>query len=183
MNYTEFYLSDDPRWPAGYPAWEIVRELEVNPESPSGLSWRRPGKGRRKNLFAGCLNQRAGYWAAGVGSRKRFFPCHRLVLLLSGIFPEPGQYVVDHIDKNRSNNVPENLRWSTYAENNKNRKDYSKIKLATWKYASWIDSRCKFLANYRNPYTHVMVNLGYYDDPYEAHLVAVAHKLENCWNP
>lgn len=37
----------------------------------------------------------------------------------------PKGYQIDHIDRNRKNNYPENLRLVTPSENNKNRKDMS----------------------------------------------------------
>jgi hypothetical protein len=60
-----------------------------------------------------------------LGDRKKFwFRIHRLVAVA---FCEKldnwKELEIDHIDRNKRNNVPENLRWVTSQVNNNNRKD------------------------------------------------------------
>lgn len=50
------------------------------------------------------------------GGRRRFRPVHHLVLL-AFVGARPDGYEADHIDANRQNNRPSNLRWLTRSEN------------------------------------------------------------------
>ena len=52
------------------------------------------------------------------GSRKYYV--HRLVGA-QFVQKDPEKIIIDHVDRNKQNNSAENLRWSTYSENNKNR--------------------------------------------------------------
>lgn len=64
-----------------------------------------------KKWTFGRQNPSAGYkHLAGV-------PVHRIVCSAFHGPPPTGQHVVDHIDTNRANNRPENLRWVTRLEN------------------------------------------------------------------
>jgi len=50
---------------------------------------------------------------------KKTIKIHRLLALQ--FIPNPNNYpIIDHIDRNRSNNSLDNLRWTTYSENNRN---------------------------------------------------------------
>ncbi len=73
-----------------------------------------PGKAKRKldGVWTfGTLNAETGYLQIG---RERV---HRIVATaFHGEAPSP-EHVVDHIDTNRQNNRPENLRWLTKLEN------------------------------------------------------------------
>ena len=71
---------------------------------------------------------RDGYHQIGLrklGDRKKFwFSVHRLVALAFCEKPENWMDLeIDHIDRNKQNNVPSNLRWVTSQANNNNRKD------------------------------------------------------------
>lgn len=64
-----------------------------------------------KTWSFGRQNQTTGYqYLAGV-------PVHRIVCSAFHGEPPTDQHVVDHIDTNRANNRPENLRWLTRLEN------------------------------------------------------------------
>lgn len=83
--------------------------LQVDADSPSGLSWKKTRKGVRRAGQRAGYQRDDGYWF--VGLNKRTFQAGRLVLLLSGDRPDDRTCEVDHIDGNPSNNHPSNLRW------------------------------------------------------------------------
>ena len=67
---------------------------------------------RNANKPAGCLEHR-GYWL--IGLNRKVFLAHRLVVAIrDGVFPDKE---IDHIDRNKSNNKPSNLRLVTRSEN------------------------------------------------------------------
>ena len=50
-------------------------------------------------------------------------PIHRLLGIC--FIPNPKNFpIIDHIDRNRSNNSLDNLRWCTYSTNNKNKETH-----------------------------------------------------------
>lgn len=71
------------------------------------------------------------HWTFGHGVRdgylqviisKKHLKVHRLICeAFHGLCPED-KCQVDHIDRNPANNTPENLRWCSRSENNRNRK-------------------------------------------------------------
>ncbi len=75
---------------------------------------------RRPN---GRLRQLDGYWTFGTKNDKTGYaifagdPVHRIVATAFHGEPPTKQHIVDHIDTNRMNNRPENLRWITKLEN------------------------------------------------------------------
>ncbi len=82
----------------------------------NGAVLRHPREGKRprptdgKWTF-GKLNSQNGYLCI---SQKRI---HRIIATAFHSTPPALAYVVDHIDTNRQNNRPENLRWITRLEN------------------------------------------------------------------
>jgi hypothetical protein len=67
-----------------------------------------------------CLNN-DGYYRVGLfnNKKKKFYSIHRLLAL--HFIPNPdNKDFVDHIDRNKTNNSLENLRWATRSENNQN---------------------------------------------------------------
>lgn len=62
-------------------------------------------------------------WTFGKIDKKRGYlmfssePVHRIVAYAFLGLPQDKSYVIDHIDTNRRNNRPENLRWVTHLEN------------------------------------------------------------------
>ncbi|AEJ81478.1 HNH endonuclease [Erwinia phage vB_EamP-L1] len=89
-----------------------LRKYKYNPASPSGLIFARSGKP------CGTL-RKDGYWS--TQSRKKNLQVHRLVWIANfGAIP-PGMEI-DHIDRNPSNNLIENLRLVSRSQNGFNRR-------------------------------------------------------------
>jgi hypothetical protein len=59
-------------------------------------------------------------------SGHKLYPVHHLVAE-TYIGPRPEGLVIDHIDKNKTNNKVENLRYATYSVNNSNRSKNAKV--------------------------------------------------------
>lgn len=80
------------------------------------LRWRiNPTNSKIKGMVAGCLCRNRGYWQVGINNKKYFL--HRIAYKYHfGDFDE--NLVIDHIDNNRSNNLPSNLRVVTVQQNN-----------------------------------------------------------------
>jgi hypothetical protein len=140
--------------------------------SPSCIAWKKPSRG---NLVAGqhCAYFNNGYYQAILKGKR--YKCHRIVLILHGMEPKPGQ-IADHINRDRKDNRIENLRWATYSQNNRN----SAIRaLSGWKYA--CTRRSAFQSMYWHSKLKKHVCCGSYATAWQAHCAAITHKLENCW--
>lgn len=98
---------------------DILEWLELDASSPSGLVWAKgkPHSSYKKGTPALKSLTEAGYFA-GMLNHKNIL-AHRAVYALAyGSLPD----VVDHIDGNRSNNKPANLRGATGSINQHNRR-------------------------------------------------------------
>ena len=87
------------------------------------LYWKRaPGKKIRSGQKAGTLKPDTGYIV--VCFKRRLIRAHRIIwTMFKGSIPD--DLVIDHIDRNRSNNLIENLRLVTISQNARNAKVYS----------------------------------------------------------
>lgn len=102
-----------------------AKESEVNWQdyfyydetSPSCLRWKVSRGTRKQGDAAGNLHPRTKQW--DVGFCKSLFRAHRIVYIL---FNEkiPDGLLVDHKDRNPSNNKINNLRLATKSQNNTN---------------------------------------------------------------
>ena len=143
--------------------------------SPSCLSWRKRPPHGRKGKGEHCSYFSKYYRVRLMG---KWFSCHRIILVLNGFNPRPGQ-VADHINRNRRDNRIENLRWSSPSQNRANtgaRND------SGWKHAKRIGAN-SYRANYRVLGENKTNYCGTYPTAYQAHIGAITHKLENCWKP
>ena len=77
----------------------------------------------RKNIHRGRARPLDNEWTFGRQSPSAGYmhiagiPIHRIICTAFHGSPETEQHVVDHIDINRANNRPDNLRWVTKLEN------------------------------------------------------------------
>lgn len=153
--------------------------LELDPDCPSGLRWIRSDKNihnSRCEKPAGSKNYQGYYVITLLGKEYR---CHQLVLLLNGIYPAEGQNEVDHIDRNPGNNLISNLRWTNRSGNIKNRNTNGVL---GWRFTSPAPpSGKKAKAQYTHPVTKLKIHVGTFNTAHEAHLAAIAHRLENHW--
>jgi hypothetical protein len=99
--------------------------LETFSYANGNLYWKiTTGSGKiRPGTLAGCIKD-DGYWV--IVHKKKHYTAHRLIWFYHhGVWPSDS---IDHIDRNRANNVIENLRECTYAENAQNRSTSSRNK-------------------------------------------------------
>lgn len=87
--------------------------FQIDPNSPTGLSWRKGRPRGRAGAPAGCLLSSTGEYRVTLDSLQ--YSVARLVLWLSGREPEPGQ-VVMHVNGQRADNSPTNLEWISRSE-------------------------------------------------------------------
>jgi len=116
---------------------------------------------KSNNQVAGWKNKK-GYYKLKIKEKAYFV--HRIIFTMhTGLNPE----IVDHIDRNPSNNIFENLRAATRQQNNSNsgiRKDNtSGVKGVTWHNNRW-DVRVGF--------NKKRIHLGCFEDLELAELVA-----------
>lgn len=104
-----------------------------------------------------------GYIRVKVNARAYY--AHVIVFeMFNGKVPEG--YDVDHIDRNRSNNDPRNLRLATRTENKFNGPAYRSNK-SGYRGVSFHKRIGKYAAGFRKD--GKSVHLGYFDDPEVAH--------------
>jgi len=128
-----------------------------------------------------CQNRTTNGYLALRLWRNAEFRVARVHQLVAEVFiakPQDG-LMVDHIDRDRSNNKASNLRWITKAQNMKNTQCRGSSGL---KFAYLMPSG-RYQSRYKPGAGKPMVSCGTYDTPHEAHVAALAHRLEHHWNP
>lgn len=142
---------------------------------PSGIRWKvAHGPFGYVGRPAGSKNTK-GYYSVKLHGKQ--YKCHQIILLLAGVFPTALETEVDHINRDPSDNTLENLQWVTHSQNCKNRGVVGNVH---YKYVT-ERSNGRFQARYNHFKTKQKIHVGTYDDPYEAHCQALAHRLENHW--
>lgn len=127
--------------------------LYVSNRSKTGLKWKveRCNSGlilKDKDSDAGCYSATTGYYYVRVNNI--LYACHRVVYVLANKTTIPRGMVIDHIDRDRLNNSPTNLRLSTNYHNRRNasvRKD-SKTGVNG---VQWDNAQNRYVADYRLP--------------------------------
>lgn len=91
--------------------------VALSKDHPSGLVWIRPGKGVRVGRQAFGTSRPDGYLKGCY--KGNYFYAHQVVFyLVHGYVPEE----IDHLDGDKRNNQPDNLRAVTHSENQQNRR-------------------------------------------------------------
>ncbi|EPC4330610.1 HNH endonuclease signature motif containing protein [Enterobacter asburiae] len=143
---------------------EITDYLEISKSSPSGLVWKKsPGAKVKIGDAAFTTVTRSGYYSGKLQGER--LSAHVVVFILHNGFLPKGE--VDHIDGDRTNNDPKNLRdvsRSVNAQNRKKAKGYSFHKRIN-----------KYIATINEPGTGRRLHLGYFEceiDARNAYLTA-----------
>lgn len=136
------------------PDIEYLKEcFEIDSTSITGLRWKeRPLNhfpspmhwGRFHSFFAGkpCGLIRAGYYSTKIGKRNVFN--HRIIYAIYNNIHVNSSLVIDHIDRDKLNNSPENLRAISRSANKINSdispRNTSGIKGVSWVRGKWHSS-------------------------------------------
>jgi hypothetical protein len=150
-----------------------MKDLVVDPTSPSGLRWSMAKPTRRTDLVAGSLNPN-GYWQVDFGSKTRY--CHQLVIEIADGISIPADMVVDHVDNNRSNNARANLRLIPKRQNNRKR---TATALSGYRGVSAMRNKWRARIKVNNK----TLTKGGFSTAYAAHIEACALRLEHFWSP
>lgn len=123
---------------------EIKQILEIDLTSPSGLRWK-TNRGKKMKLgdIAGRLGN-DGYYRVGINYKT--YSIHRIVYaLFHDLELDQLPKYVDHIDRNPSNNDPDNLRPCTQSQNIANTDRY-KNNTSGFKGVSWCKRDKEWIA-------------------------------------
>lgn len=94
-----------------------VRSVDRVSEGKPGSMCRRKGKPIKLNP-----NPRKGYLVCNLMKEGSATTKHVHRLVADAFIPNPdGKPLIDHIDRNRANNVVSNLRWVSHSQNSQNR--------------------------------------------------------------
>lgn len=99
--------------------YEVVSRIYyIDESSPTILRWRINSGPKRAGDVAGSLNKSDGYYR--VGYLGKSLQIYRVIYCLYHKKDLNGETVIDHIDRDKSNNHPLNLREVTGSDNNRN---------------------------------------------------------------
>lgn len=99
---------------------KIALYIACDQTSPSGLRWIRSNSNVRTAGSVAGYKSSAGYWY--VTFQRKQIKAHRLVYFLThGVWP-PSHMIIDHRNRVRGDNRPDNLRLATKAQNCQNTK-------------------------------------------------------------
>jgi len=141
----------------------LEKHFKVCNQSASGLIWLLPTSNRvQANTKAGTKDVSNGYWKIKFLSKQYY--CHRIVYYLHSKI-DPKDFEIDHVDQNKSNNNPLNLRLATRSQNSANR-NKNRTNTSGYKGVCWVDAKQKWTAQIT--YNNKHFNLGYFNTIEEA---------------
>ena len=88
---------------------KMIEYFEYNPLVKSCLVWKKVKRFSKSQVgeMAGSLDESKGYWVLNLTAGK--FSCHRMIWVLHfGAIPH--DHIIDHVDRDSTNNKIENLR-------------------------------------------------------------------------
>jgi hypothetical protein len=142
----------------------LEKHFKVCNQSASGLIWLLPTSNRvQANTKAGTKDVSNGYWKIKFLSKQYY--CHRIVYYLHSKI-DPKDFEIDHVDQNKSNNNPLNLRLATRSQNSANR-NKNRTNTSGYKGVCWVDAKQKWTAQIT--YNNKHFNLGYFNTIEEAY--------------
>jgi hypothetical protein len=97
---------------------ELKRIFYIDSSVPNGLRWSlKTCKKIIKDSPAGCLNTN-GYFQTMINGK--LYKNHRIIFSIYHNTNLTADQIIDHIDRDKQNNHPNNLRIVTSIENNRN---------------------------------------------------------------
>jgi len=141
----------------------LEKHFKVCSQPTSGLIWLLPTSNRVQiNTEAGTKDVSNGYWKIRFMSKQYY--CHRIVYYLHNKI-DPKDFDIDHIDQDKSNNNPLNLRLATRSQNSANRK-ININNTSGHKGVCWVKTKNKWIAQITCDNKHF--SLGYFSTKEEA---------------
>jgi len=134
----------------------LATYIEYNPETGQGVWKRSPANNIKAGATVGTIYK--NYLV--VRFKGKSYPAHRLFWLLQ-TKTDPGDFLIDHIDGNKSNNAFSNLRLSTFSQNGMNR-PATKVNKLGIKGVCWDAKARKYKSSIR--VDGQARHIGYFDD-------------------
>ena len=118
------------------PLAELREAFDYDPET--GIFLRKAGVRQKKNLIGKPAGYKKDNGYIAITVRSELYFAHRLAWYIC-TETDPRDLVIDHINKNRSDNAFNNLRLATVQQNSQNRTGLGCSKVpSTGKYAAYI---------------------------------------------
>lgn len=153
----------------------LEEAFELDPTIPNGLRWKI--KASRNTIIGNPAGRRHqnGYWEVRLDGV--LFKTSRIVYKMYNNGEDPGWFEIDHLDRNKDNNAGGNLVLATRADQQSNRGvvSNSSYRNVTWHRHAWH----VYVASRKTPDGKRSGKfLGYYTNPYEGAVIAIAYKRE-----
>ena len=154
-----------------------LREVfELDPTIPNGLRWK--VKAARNTVVGDPAGRKHknGYWEVRLD--KVLYKTSRIVYKLYNDGECPGLYEVDHLDRNKSNNAGSNLFLATKGDQQGNREVQSNSSYRNVSLDKRRNTYMSYVAHRKVDGKRTGKFLGYYANPYEGAVAAIAYKRE-----